>query len=403
MRTFLLFLILLSFDVVAEEQGPVSGTLTLRHVSADSWQADYRFSEAINVMELGPAIVDFRRDAWTIATPGLTFAADAGNEEVRSAREPFDSLRIGIRLYEAWSHDAYVPMDRHTDGGTAIYLGHFMGRVRQKGVERKLLLSIRLKGLHGETTFLPEEANLGIGVYAYFGPQSIATYGSMRTFIDPATPAWIHETLADTGAKVAAIYESRLGRSAPATLGMIVGAGGLEKSGYSIKGGALPGQIFFKLQGRDLLTDTPQGRQRLQQVLAHELAHVWQGLVARGGIGDTQPPWVHEGGAEALSLQALRLSELWTSEQVAEKATHLQRECRDSQAKHAADPSLPPIWRDHYTCGFLRYQNFSVDALTLWRRLLASTEINGEPYSEAMIQAVLAKEAGLAQPIDGDK
>lgn len=372
----------------AAEPDPVTGTLTLRHRSTDEWRADYRFDEAVDAVELGPPIVEFRGKAWTILSRGIALAAKDGNESLR-ADAPFRTIAIDVRQYDAWAHDAYVPMDRHSDGGTAIYLGHFMGRVRQGGVERNLQLRIELQGLGDETAFLPEEANHDLGVYAYFGPQQVVDAGPLRTLVDPATPAWIRAALADSAARAAAVYATKLGRPAPTTLALMVGAKGLDQPGYSIKGGALPGQVVYKLEGSDLKQESPDGRRRLQQLVAHELAHVWQGLVARGGIGETQA-WVHEGGAEALSLLALRESGLWTDEQVVAYATSLVAECRAAEAKRAADPATEATWRDNYTCGYARFADAGVDAFTMWRRLMARTEASGEPYSEAMFDAALA-------------
>ncbi len=390
MRGLLLLLLLLPLGAIAAEPTPVTGTLTLRHVSTNVWQADYRFNEAVEAVDFGPAVVNFRREAWTLVSPGVELAGDKDNEAIRSTGAPIKALRVTIKQYDPWSHDAYVPMDRHSDGGTAIYLGHFMGGVQQHGAPRKLHLQIRLIGLARETAFLPDEANRDLGVYAYFGPQKIAASGALRAIIDPATPAWIRDTLADASAKTAAVYAQKLGRPAPKTLALIVGATGFDKPGFSMKGGALPGQVVYKLEGRELLKDSPRARQQVQQLVAHELAHVWQNAVSRGGIGDTQP-WVHEGGAEALSLQALLASGLWTPEDVEKKATQLQTECRDSTAKHQADPSTPFAWREHYTCGFSRFQATGIDTFDLWQRLMAKTEATGEPYSEAMVNAVVAE------------
>ena len=63
---------------------PVTGTLTLRHVSADAWRAAYRFDEAIDDLVLGPAVVEFRRTAWALRTPGAMLVAKDGNESVHA-------------------------------------------------------------------------------------------------------------------------------------------------------------------------------------------------------------------------------------------------------------------------------------------------------------------------------
>lgn len=390
MRARLLsFLFVLHGTAFATEPAPVTGTLVLRHVAADAWRADYRLDEAVDAVELGPPVVEFRARAWTVRSRGVSLATKGDNESLRADGKPFRSVAIDVRQYDAWAHDAYVPMDRHSDGGTAIYLGHFMGRVRQGDVERNLRLRITLEGLGDETAFLPEEANRDLGVYAYFGPQAVVDAGPLRTIVDPATPAWIRAALSDTAARIAAVYAAKLDRKAPTTLALMVGAKGLDQPGYSIKGGALPGQVVYKLEGSDLKQDSPDGRRRLQQLVAHELAHVWQGLVARGGIGETQA-WVHEGGAEALALLALRESGLWTEAQVAAQARALVAECRAAEAKRAADPAAEATWRDNYTCGYARFADAGVDAFTVWQRLMARTEASGEPYSEAMFEAVLA-------------
>ena len=109
--------------------------------------------------------------------------------------------------------------------------------------------------------------------------------------------------------------------------------------------------------------------------------------MTKGGIGDTQP-WVHEGGAEALSAQALLQSGLWTPEELARYSAGMRKECREAQARHAADPSLPVDWREHYTCGYDRYQALGLDIFSLWKAMMARTESSGEPYSETMVSEV---------------
>ena len=66
MRGLLLLLLLLPLGATAAEPTPVTGTLTLRHVSTNVWQADYRFNEAVEAVDFGPAVVNFRREAWTL-------------------------------------------------------------------------------------------------------------------------------------------------------------------------------------------------------------------------------------------------------------------------------------------------------------------------------------------------
>jgi hypothetical protein len=61
-------------------------------------------------------------------------------------------------------------------------------------------------------------------------------------------------------------------------------------------------------------------------------------------------------------------------EREAEHADGLRNECREAEAKRAADKTLSPTWRDNYTCGYARFAAYDVDAFTLWKRLMARTE-----------------------------
>lgn len=379
-------LLLLPALGVAAEPAPLHAQLVLRHVAADTWEADYRFDEPVSALTFDGAGVPFRAEAWRPLDKGVTLQAGGDSDTLRAAGQPRRDWRIAISLFKPWSHQNYVPMDRQTDGGTALYLGFFAGRAQQGDTVRDVALGVELLGLKGETTLLPARAQTDPGLYVYFGPQTPSPNGAIRTVLDPATPEWIRAAMSDTAARVAAVYARAFERAPAEPLTVIVGAAGLDEPGYSIKGGALPGQLVFTLAGQDLRQDTPAGRARLQKMVAHELAHVWQGLVARGGIGEGEA-WVHEGGAEALALRALGEAGVWTPEQVAVEAADLRQQCAAAEAKRQAQPDAPADWREAYTCGFRRFTDNDRDVFATWRALMARTEASGAPYSAALFTA----------------
>lgn len=125
-----------------------------------------------------------------------------------------------------------------------------------------------------------------------------------------------------------------------------------------------------------------------EQLVAHELAHVWQGLVRRGGIDEAGEPWVHKGGAQALSIAALEGSGVWSAAQAARFKASLHDECtRIETAAAHGKPDTGSRWA--YTCGCERFLAYPLDPTELWRRLRAQTERSGAPYSAAMIARVI--------------
>lgn len=375
-----------AFDAGATEP-PVRATVTLAHTADATWRAEYRLSEPVDAIELGPKIVEYRATAWSPKTPGQRLASDANGESIRGDT-PFDEAMVEIRDYAPWAHDQYIPIDRHSDGGHAVYLGHLMGTVRQGARERNLLVTFELVGLHGEQVLLADQANDDKGTYAYFGPQRPTSAGAVRLVVDPQTPAWMRAVVEDGVGRLSTYYQRAFARTWHAPPLVIIGAGQLDVPGFSVKGGALPGEIAFKIAGERAKTETPELRAMFEQLVAHELAHVWQGLVQRGGIGDSGEPWVHEGGAQALSIAALERSGVWTAEQAKRFAASLHDECARIEAATArGKPDDASRWA--YTCGYERFLAYRIDATELWKRLLAETERSGAPYSAAMIARVI--------------
>lgn len=364
-------------------EAPVRAILTLTHVGDADWRAEYRLSEPVDSIDFGPKIVDYRASAWTLRTPGQALASTADGESIRAER-PFDRVVVDIRDYEPWAQDQYIPIDRHSDGGHAFYLGHLMGSVRQAARERNLLVTFELAGLHGENVLLADQANADKGTYAYFGPQRPVDAGAVRLVVDPQTPDWIRDTIARIVGPLSSYYQGAFQRAWRAPPLVIIGAGRLDQSGFSIKGGALPGEIAFKVSGQQAAAGSEKLRGLFEQLVAHELAHVWQNLVRRGGIDDDGEAWIHEGGAQALSIAALEGSGVWSASQAQRFRTSLHDECvrlRAAESNGAgADPS-----RVAYSCGYERFATLPVEPVELWKRMIAATERSGRPYSADMV------------------
>jgi hypothetical protein len=386
MITRLLLVLALLLPSAALANGTLSGELRLKRLAPDLWEADYLLDEPVDAVHFGSAVVNYRQQAWEVLTPGLSLRRDDAGESITGARA-FKRLKLRIRRYDDWSHDAYVPMDLHSDGGAAFYLGHLLGHaVFDDGSRRRLAPRIRLEALPGEHALLPEQANEGHRVYVYFGPQEPIDTGAARIILDPSAPGWLRDELTLATSGLSTTYAEALARNLPSPPLLLVGVSNLDAPGRSIKGGALAGQLFFKMQGQELREETPESRRSLEFLVAHELAHVWQMMVRRGGIGDG-PAWVHEGGAEAMALAALGRSGRWDADRVARYAAGLREECRAVEARASSEPQ----WREAYACGFRRFDRTGIDALLFWKEMIDQSEAADRYYSPDLVDAVTAR------------
>jgi hypothetical protein len=295
---------------------------------------------------------------------------------------------VQIRTFDGWSPKEYVSFNRFGDGGTSVYLGHLQGDVEQDKKTLSMRTDIKLFGLAQENVIAPPANRLDPGGprgYAYFGPSQAVLAGAVKVLIDPRTPQWARETILDVGAKTSGYYETAYQRQLKDELLIMVSIGNVESPGFSIKGGAIngAGQVAYLLEGKQVQSDHPKLREYVSKNVAHEMAHIWQLAISRGGIGDAQAQWIHEGGAEAMALDALLQTGVYSKELVTAY-----------RAKQAAACEKLGGAVDTYdgisACGLMRFDKLGVGIVPLWRSMMLATEVKGDPYSQQMIDAIVS-------------
>ncbi len=77
---------------------------------------------------------------------------------------------------------------------------------------------------------------------------------------------------------------------------------GTDFGGVSTGGSVSPGMITMRLEGRQLLRETPGALNQMRWFIAHEAAHFWLGQTV--GYATPDEAWITEGGADYLAMQA---------------------------------------------------------------------------------------------------
>jgi hypothetical protein len=370
----------------AEEEPKLAVAVDVRHVAKDLWRVDYRFAQAVTAVKL-KSIGEFRQQEWKVLTPGLGLKSDADFDVIASKGKPFKAASVEIRTFDGWSPKDYVSFNRFGDGGRTIYLGHLQGEVEQGKNTLSMSTDFKLSGLAQENVIAPPPNRLHPGAergYAYFGPAQAVPAGAVKVLIDQRTPQWLRETILDVGAKTSAYYEKAYQRGLKDELLIMISVDNFESSGFSIKGGAImgAGQVSYRLEGKQVLLDHPQLRQGVARNVAHEMAHIWQLAVAQGGIGD-QGAWIHEGGAEAMAIDALLQTGMWSEESA--KAYRAKQAATCEKLGGAVE-----TYDGIYACGLVRFDALGVGIVPLWRSMMLAAEVKGDPYSQQMIDTIVS-------------
>jgi hypothetical protein len=370
----------------AEEQPKLAVTVGLRHVAKDLWRVDYRFAQAVTALKLR-SIGEFRQQEWKVLTPGMSMTSGSGFDVIASKGQPFKAASVEIKTFDGWEPKEYVSFNRFGDGGRTVYLGHLQGDVEQGTKTLSMRADFKLSGLGQENVIAPPPNRLQPDAergYAYFGPAQAVPAGAVKVLIDQRTPQWLRETILDVGAKTSAYYEKAYQRGLKDQLLILISVDNFESSGFSIKGGAImgAGQVSYRLEGKQVLLDHPLLREGVARNVAHEMAHIWQLAVAQGGIGG-QGPWIHEGGAEAMAIDALLQTGMWSEESA--KAYRAKQAATCEKLGGAVD-SYDGI----YACGLVRFDALGVGIVPLWRAMMLATEVKGDPYSQRMIDTIVS-------------
>lgn len=370
----------------AEESPMLDVSVDVHHVAKDLWRVDYRFAQAVTAVKL-KALGKFRQQEWKVLTPGLGLKSGSGFDVIASKGKPFKSASVEIKTFDGWEPKEYVSFNRFSDGGTALYLGHLQGDVEQGKKTLATRAAFKLFGLPQENVIAPPSNRMAPDAergYAYFGPAQAVPAGAANILIDPQTPQWLRELILDTGAKVSAYYEKAYQRQLKDELLIMVSVAGFESPGFSMKGGAImgQGQVSYRLEGKQVKVDHPKLRDYAKLNVAHEMAHVWQMAVSRGGLGE-QDPWIHEGGADAMALDALVQTGVSNEESV---TAYRARQAATCEKLGGAVDSYDGI----YACGLVRFDKLGVGIVPLWRSMMLATEVKGDPYSQQMINAIVS-------------
>jgi len=369
-------------SAAAQAQPSVALTMDVRHTATETWRVDYRFAQPVTAIQLD-AVGDYRQQSWKILTPGAQLIAGPDGDRIAAGGKPFTALSVEIATFHGTTPKTYAPFNRFSDGGTAVFLGHFQGDAERGKQTVSMHSRIRLKGLGHENVIAPPGNRLepgGTRGYAYFGPAQAVQSGSTRLLLDPTTPDWVRDTLHDASGRLAQYYAKAYQRPLKGQLDILLSISGLEKPGLSMNGGAVLGQLAYRFEGKQLIGDHPKKRELLSRIVAHEMAHLWQLNVDRGGIGENDP-WIHEGGAEAMALDALLQTGLSSAEQIAAYRAAQTATC--DKLDHAVT-SYDGI----YACGLVRFDQAGVAVVPLWLAMMRASESSGAVYSEKMIAEI---------------
>ena len=365
----------------------VSARLLVVHVAPERWRVSYEFDRPVTGVAFGPPAAGYRERAWQVTSAGASLVSTDAGEAVVARDSARTALSVTVHRYTRYAADSYAPAIPFSDGGTALFLGYFTGRAIVGTDTVPLDATIGVEGLAGEHALVPPAG--GAAAYAYFGPQQPITTTHARLVVDPGTPPWLRDALIEVAARTTDVFTRKLGGDLPVPPLVLVGAGELDASdGMHVKGGAVGDQLALLVSGSALHEPSPRVRSAFERLAAHELAHLWQLHTLPQAFSDAEP-WLHEGAAEAMAIQALRVAGLWDSTATTAYAESAARRCTRALDGRTLPQAVRAGSADAtYACGLGLYWTAERDPMTIWMRLVRAVHGRGDPYTDATLARV---------------
>jgi len=383
----LLCVCLLCIQAVASELPAVE--IGIKRLSVDQWQANWSFSEPIEAFRVYPPRLSFRARSWNLPSSDFSLEETDEGAIISQGGALFDSLEIQFRSDSQYDPATYVPVLPFSDGGAAIYSGHFSGDILRRDEWISVPSNFMLQGLPGENTLLAQWASEMRPVYVYFGKQVPKESEQVVMIADDQMPQWLQDTFAESVPAVTLVFSDQLGYQLDDTPLVFIAAGKLlETDGYSVKGAGLHSQFTVMLTGTALVIGSRERERMFEKLLAHELLHTWQQAMPGGDFNPGQS-WLHEGSADALAAYGLYKAGVWSAVELEDFYQRQESTCTESLGEsslfEAADAGN---WTAVYACGYLEFTDGVEDPFLLWRQLTAAAHRQGTPYTQQLLESI---------------
>lgn len=355
---------------------------------------------------------EYRARHWQIETPGfeITYVDDAARLARIDGRQ-FTKAEIIVTADGARLAKEYQPVAAYGAGGALVYTGHFhplnedgsrvdasFNFVAAKGAE-VVAFGSRAKALANWNSPLNHPA------FIYFGPLRPIETDQVFALIDPQAPRWIVNEFDHLTPRAFNYFASAFGPQSDAGAAtksnlFLAAQIGNDQGRLSYAGDALPGQFQITLEGAAWQERSARGEDIFRRSTLHEAFHLWQTAAAPPG-DDERAGWIHEGGADAVAIDAMLALGFWEIDELAAFGAAARDECANglndgSLSSAHARGAFPAL----YACGYLIAEAIAradgSSATAFWRDFMKTAATVGG-YSERLFFDFVATRTGDAE------
>lgn len=363
---------------------------------AQSFRVTWHVPKGAKALVFARRSVLNRHKSWTAEVPGQRIQLLNGRESLLSDQV---TKKFSVLIPEMFSEVVgdYPLMTKFSDGSVLLYSGYFNAvgvncldacsegelQISNKANTRIDLLvqpasSERVMVGTRSSSVAFQFSPPAEGAFVYFGQRAPIHGPGYSIITDPRLPAWILPEVERYLGQILSLNNRKLNLALPETpMFFIPYESGARKFTLTQSGAVVGNQVVLALFGNSWERRTPEAREELLKLLAHESFHLWNASLYHS---EDRPGgrWLHEGSADAFSLLTLLEVGAMTKKRYLELQTESLNRCLVGLGGTDL-PSSNTSWssRNHYNCGAVIQQllGHALDARgsdlwSLWAQIL---------------------------------
>lgn len=344
-----------------------AATVVLSPMSSDAWKAEFSWTTPVTQLDFVRHSDKRRPDRLSVLDDNFElFSTDNGDAIRRRDGNTFTYVAIVEPTSIENPPSGYLPFARFGDGGLLLHTGRFhacAGPCPSENGTDKGPWSFTIDGTKDLRTLVngtlqfgrASFVDAGDGTKVYIGDGEITQGSNLVAVIDKALPDNVTNQLNQLFPPLMDYFGKHLGAlTETQTLFASYNFPG-DVEGYSIKGGALPRQVFMHFEGKELpeFSGDADFPHFLSWFFAHEAAHLYQRALPTNY--DKAESWIHEGAADAFAYLSLQDLDAAPSAYLTKRLDRARETC----ARVLADGPLNTIlerlqpFQTFYDCGIL--------------------------------------------------
>lgn len=372
----------------------------------NSWIIKYSFSQPVTGAIFKYNLLNPRKFNWKCLSESCQISNSNNTDMISSIKSEGQKIfELELKTYYEEQNKDYNLFYIFSDSSVLVFTKYF--KINSINFVNKLNSNYIIKN---KLVFYPDKEYIFINElsfsnkkiellddkeqYVYFGKNNFLKTGNLTFILDTRLPNWIKEKVKFYIPKFKDYFEKSLSYEIDKPLTIFFGFSQIKDEILDFSGNSMSRMIQLQVSGKLWEKETKKNINKLLGFIAHELIHQWNSELFNYEE-NLSSIWMHEGGAEIISLNTLKYFKLIDENEYFDIIKLNLNLCNEGLKDTNLSESYKfKNFKNYYTCGLIigditnrlinQIHPNSSGIIYFWKKLFDLVEANKGPYTQKM-------------------